>query len=64
MPQEIYLIKWLGYALKHDSWEPESNLSVEVLKEYWDAVAKLDNRLTCHVLKRDHETPIAHKLLR
>ena len=28
------------YMHSHNFWEPESNLSVEVLKEYWDAVAK------------------------
>ena len=32
-PKKFYLIKWLGYALEHNSWEPEMNLSVEVLKE-------------------------------
>ena len=32
-PQIFYLIKKLGYGLKHNSWELENNLSSEVLKE-------------------------------
>lgn len=31
-PKKLYLIKWPGYALEHNSLGPESNLSVEVLK--------------------------------
>ncbi len=45
-PQKFYLIKWLGYGLEHNSWEPEKNLSSEVLKEYWDTVARSQERLT------------------
>lgn len=45
-PQKYYLIKWLGYGLEHNSWEPEKNLSLEVLKEYWDTVARSQERLT------------------
>ena len=63
-PKKFYLIKWLGYALEHNSWEPEYNLSVEVLKEYWDAVAKLEDRLTRKGVKHDGEAPAAHKRLR
>ena len=44
-PQKNYLIKWLGYGLEHNSWEPEKNLSLEVLKEYWDIVARSEERL-------------------
>ena len=39
-PQKFYLIKWLGYGLEHNSWELEKNLSSELLKEYWDIVAR------------------------
>ena len=63
-PKKFYLIKWLGCALEHNSWEPECNLSVEVLKEYWDAVAKSENILTCHGVKRDREAPATQKHLR
>ena len=63
-PNKIYLIKWLGYALEHNSWEPECNLSVEVLKEYWDAVAKSEDMLTRKGVKRDREAPAAHNYLR
>lgn len=49
-PKKFHLIKWLRYALVHNSWEPESNLNVEVPKEYCDAVAKSNDKLTCHVL--------------
>ena len=63
-PKKFYLIKWLGYALEHNSWEPECNLSVEVLKEYWDAVAKSEDRLTRKGVKRDREAPAAQKRLR
>ena len=63
-PKKFYLIKWLGYALEHNSWEPECNLSVEVLKEYWDAVAKSEDRLTRHGVKRDREAQAAQKRLR
>ena len=35
------------------SWEPDNNLSVEVLKEYWDVVAKFEDMLTCHGVKHD-----------
>ena len=30
-PVKSYLIKWLGYGLEHNSWEPKSNLSPEIL---------------------------------
>ena len=33
-PKKFYLIKLLMYALEHNSWEPESNLSVEFLQDY------------------------------
>ena len=26
-PHKFYLIKWLGYGLEHNSWEPQKNLS-------------------------------------
>ena len=32
-PIKLYLIKWLSYGLEHNSWEPKSNLSLEILKE-------------------------------
>ena len=54
----------LDMHLSNNSWGPESNLSVEVLKEYWDAVSKLENMLTCHGVKRDHEAQAMHKHLR
>ena len=63
-PKKFYLIKWLEYALEHDSWEPECNLSVEVLKEYWDAVVKSEDRLTRKGVKHDCEAPATHKRLR
>ena len=44
-PQKYYVIKWLGYGLEHNSWEPEKNLSLEVLKEYWNIVARSEERL-------------------
>jgi hypothetical protein len=47
-PVKFYLIKWLGYGLEHNSWEPESNLSPEVLKEYWDSVVRANERLSRH----------------
>ena len=46
--KELYLIKWFGYALEHKPWKLESTLTEEVLKEYWDAIAKSDDRLTHH----------------
>ena len=63
-PKKFYLIKWLGYAFEHNSWEPECNLSVKILDEYWDAVAKSDDKLTRKGVKRDREAPTAHKHLR
>jgi hypothetical protein len=48
LPVKFYLIKWLGYGLEHNSWEPESNLSPEVLKEYWDSVVRANERLSRH----------------
>jgi hypothetical protein len=63
-PKKFYLINWLGYALEHNSWEAECNLSVEVLKEYWDAIAKSEDGLTRTSVKRDRETPAAHKRMR
>jgi hypothetical protein len=63
-PKKLYFIKWLGYALEHNSWELECNLSVEVLKEYWDSVAKSEDRLTRHGVKRDREAPAMQKRLR
>ena len=58
------MIKCLGYAPKHNSWELKINLSVEVLKEYWDAIAKLDNMLIHHGVKLDCEALAKHKHLR
>ena len=26
-PQKFYLIKWLGYGLEYNFWEPKKNLS-------------------------------------
>ena len=63
-PKKFYLIERLGYALEHNSWELECNLSVEVLKANWDAVAKFEDRLTCKGVKRDHEAPVVQKQLR
>ena len=31
-----YLIKWTGYTDDHNSWEPASNLSSDLLKKYSD----------------------------
>ena len=45
-PQKLYLIKWLGYGLEHNSSEREYNLSSEVLKEYWDTVTCSEEQLT------------------
>lgn len=33
-PRKFYLYKGLGCALEDKSWNPECNLSVEVLKKY------------------------------
>ena len=32
-----FLVKWLGYGLEHNTWEPESNLTncPEVLQAFW-----------------------------
>ena len=30
---------WLVYDLEYNSWEPERNLTLEVLKEYWNTIA-------------------------
>ena len=44
-PHKFYLIKWLGYGLKHNSWELEKKLSLEVLKEYGDTMKRSHERL-------------------
>ena len=28
------MVKWKGYGDEHNSWEPKSNLSLEIIKEY------------------------------
>ena len=43
---KLYLIEWFGYELKHNTWESESNLSHEVLKEYWDFSVCTNERLS------------------
>ena len=30
-PKKFYLINWFKYALEHNSWEPESNLTLGVI---------------------------------
>lgn len=64
LPKKFYVIKFLGYALEHNSWELESNFNVEVLKECWDAIAKANDRLTHHVVRLDHKPLAKHKHLR
>ena len=32
--KQEFLVKWKGYGDEHNSWEPKSNLSVEIIKEY------------------------------
>ena len=39
-------------------------LQCRSLKEYWDAVAKLDDILTHHGIKHDHEALVVRKCLR
>jgi hypothetical protein len=33
-----FLIKWAGYGHEHNTWEPESHISANALKAYWDKV--------------------------
>jgi transposase InsO family protein len=37
-----FLIKWLGYGVEHNTWEPEAHLenAGEALQDYWDSVRK------------------------
>lgn len=63
-PKKIHFIRWLIYRLEHNSCELDSNLSVEKLKEYWDELAKSEDKLTRHAVKCDHEASAAHKRLR
>ena len=39
-----FLIKWLGCGPEHNSWEPEKNLSNDLLNEYWATVAVAEQR--------------------
>jgi hypothetical protein len=43
-----YLIKWQGYEVEHNSWEPESALlnSQSKLQEYWAAQSAIANQAT------------------
>ena len=61
-PRNSISLKWLGYALQHNYWEPEGNLGVEVLKE--GCSSQIEDRLTHHDVKRDCEAPVVHKHLR
>jgi hypothetical protein len=45
--------KWLSYGLEHNLWELEKNLTLEMLKEYWDIVAHSQKRL---IQKEDVES--------
>ena len=29
-----YLIKWQGYSVKHNSWEPQENLNDDLIDDY------------------------------
>tara|TARA_B100000963_G_C22637161_1_gene678247 strand:- start:2456 stop:2992 length:537 start_codon:yes stop_codon:yes gene_type:complete len=35
VPEVRFYVRWLGYDAKHDTWEPWSNLSIE-LKQRWN----------------------------
>jgi hypothetical protein len=50
-PNEVRLIKLLGCTLEHSSWESKSNLSVEFLQGYWNAIANSEDVLTHHGLR-------------
>lgn len=32
-----YCIKWRGYPVEENSWEPGTNISARMLKTYWDS---------------------------
>ena len=43
-PKVEYLVKWLGYGIEHNTWEPEANVqnAPEKLSDYWAALQSRD----------------------
>jgi hypothetical protein len=43
----------VGHGLEHNSWEHETNLIVEILREYWNFLVCLHALLSHHGVRRE-----------
>jgi hypothetical protein len=57
-PKKEFLVKWLGYEHKYNTWEPEKHLThcEDLLANYWANVATSPQGVTREASRAHEET--------